>query len=204
MTCKILAFPLRTTYNTVAPPHPPHLPKPKIQPLLIMLLLILLAPVLLLLPLVLFSSACALSHKLWGACSRVWSWDQATARRCPTQLLWMSSIQSSHATWPNSLPVLLHHCRQCKALTCAFKWIPPTLVATSKFEHTILEKKQLYSTKTTEKPSSFTVPDAIALSTFSRHISCSSTANKSSNNRSAPQQLGERAPLKTILTGLSI
>lgn len=141
MTCKSFALPLWTTYDTVSPPHPAHLLKPEIQPLLIRFLPILLAPVLLLLPPLLLSSARALSHRPWGAHSRVWSWswDQATARRCPTQLLWTSSIQSSCVTWPTSRSCPPAPCRQCKALTCTLTWILRALVA----EDTILDKKEL-------------------------------------------------------------
>lgn len=88
-------------------PHPPHLPKPEIQPLMITLLPTL--PVLLLLP-TLLPSTRVVSHRLWGAHNRVWSWsqDQVTTRRCPTQLLWTSSIQRSHITWPTSHSLSSH------------------------------------------------------------------------------------------------
>lgn len=198
LTCKTFAFPLWTTYDTLASPHPPHFPKPKIQSILIMLLPILFAPVLLLLFPVLFSSARALDHRLWGALSRIWSWrwDQVTPRRCPTQC---SMVHLS-------LPVLLRHCRQCKALTCTLTWIPHASEATSKAEHTILDKKQLYKNhgETQQLCSVWCYCPLCRNSTFSRHISCSPTANKSSNNSSAPQQLGERAPLERILRGLSV
>lgn len=40
-----------------------------------------------------------------------------------------------------SLPVLPHHCRQYKALTCTLTWTPRALVAISKAEPTILDEK---------------------------------------------------------------
>lgn len=165
-TCKNFAFPLWTMYDAVASPHPPHLPMPEIQPLLIMLLPILLAPVLLLLLPVPLSSVHALSLRLWGAHSRVWcwSWDQTTARRCPTQVLWIRSNQSSHVTRPTSRSLSSRtiagsikpwpaHSHEPHVLWWPFQRLNPPSWTRSN------------STKNIEKPSSFAVSDAIDFST---------------------------------------